>query len=55
MYKALGGEIITVGSDAHIKENIGYGFDVAEALLEETGFRYYTVFKNRKPEFVPLS
>lgn len=55
LYKALGGEIITIGSDAHIKENIGYGFDVAEALLKETGFRYYTVFKNRKPEFLPLS
>ena len=54
LYKELGGEIITVGSDAHMKENIGYGFDVAEDLLKQTGFRYYTVFKNRKPEFIPL-
>lgn len=54
LYKTLGGEIITVGSDAHVKENIGYGFDLAESLLKEVGFRYYTVFQNRKPEFIPL-
>lgn len=54
LYKALGGEIITVGSDAHQKETIGYGFDVAEELLKTVGFRYYTIFKNRKPEFVSL-
>ena len=54
LYKQLGGEIITVGSDAHKKENIGTGFDVAENILKELGFRYYTVFKERKPEFIPL-
>lgn len=54
LYKKMGGEIITVGSDAHVKENIGYGFDVAEELLKEVGFAYYTVFKNRKPEFIKL-
>lgn len=54
MYKKMGGEIITVGSDAHIAENIGFGFDEAEKLLLETGFKYYTIFKNRKPEFIKL-
>lgn len=54
LYKELGGEIITVGSDAHQKEYIGYGFDVAEDLLKSLGFRYYTIFKNRTPEFIKL-
>lgn len=54
LYKELGGEIITVGSDAHKKEDIGYGFDATEDLLQSVGFRYYTVFKARKPEFVKL-
>lgn len=54
LYKSLGGEIITIGSDAHTKENIGFGFDTAEELLKETGFTYYTVFKERKAEFVKL-
>ena len=55
LYKALGGEIITIGSDAHQKEDIGYGFDVAEELLKSVGFKYYTVFKKRKPEFIQLN
>ena len=55
LYKELGGEMITVGSDAHICENIGYGFDLAEELLVSLGFRYYTVFKERKAEFVKLN
>lgn len=54
LYKELGGEIITVGSDAHQKENIGFGFDTAEKLLMDLGFKYYTVFKNRTAEFVKL-
>lgn len=54
LYKQLGGEIITVGSDAHVKENIGYGFDVAEDILKSLGYNYYTIFKNRKPDFLPL-
>lgn len=55
LYRQLGGEIITVGSDAHQKENIGSHFDKAEELLRQTGFSYYTVFKERKPEFIRLS
>lgn len=51
LYKNLGGEIITVGSDAHSPEKIGYGFDVARDLLLECGFKYYCTFKDRIAEF----
>lgn len=50
-YKELGGEIITVGSDAHKASLIGYGFEKAQAILKEAGFSYYTTFCSRKPEF----
>ncbi len=53
-YKELGGEIITIGSDAHSPEYLGYGFGLAEELLLDCGFRYYTLFHDRKPEFLPL-
>ncbi|MBQ8982318.1 MAG: histidinol-phosphatase HisJ family protein [Lachnospiraceae bacterium] len=55
MYKELGGEIITIGSDAHTPENFAYGFGTAEALLSDCGFRYYCIYKNRKPEYLPLA
>lgn len=53
-YKELGGEIITLGSDSHQPERLANKFDEAGELLKAAGFKYYTVFKNRKPEFLPL-
>lgn len=53
-YRKLGGEILTVGSDAHKPQHLGYCFREASQLLQACGFRYYTVFHNRKPEFLPL-
>lgn len=53
-YKELGGEIITIGADAHTPDKVAYAFDQAECVLQHCGFRYYTVFKDRHPEFIPL-
>lgn len=53
-YRELGGEIITVGADAHHPDKISYAFDKASAILADCGFKYYTVFQNRKPEFIRL-
>lgn len=55
LYRQMGGEIITIGSDAHSADNIGYGFDTAEDLLKDCGFSHYTTFKKRKPVFHKLS
>lgn len=53
-YKALGGEIITVGSDAHEPKDIAADFDKACDILKECGFGYYCVFQNRIPEYLKL-
>ncbi|MBD5485758.1 MAG: histidinol-phosphatase HisJ family protein [Lachnospiraceae bacterium] len=53
-YRELGGEIITVGSDAHKPEQIAYAFDHAADILKECGFRYYTTFEKRSPSFHKL-
>ena len=53
-YRELGGEILTLGSDGHAPEHLAYDFDKIGNLLQNCGFRYYTIFKNRKPEFVKL-
>ena len=50
-YRELGGEIITVGSDAHDTSRIADRFDRAGEMLLECGFKYYTVFEKRMPEF----
>ena len=53
-YKQLGGEIITLGSDAHSPAYLQSEFALAGQILKDCGFRYHTIFKNRKPEFIPL-
>lgn len=49
-WRDCGGEIVTLGSDAHAPQGIGGGFREACALLEEVGFRYTAVYEKRKPE-----
>lgn len=49
LYKELGGEILTIGSDAHEIKDIGKDISVAIDLAKEAGFKYLTVFENRKP------
>ena len=53
-YKELGGEIITIGSDAHETKYLQDHFDVAADMLREIGFKYYSVYENRIPEFIKL-
>lgn len=49
-YKELGGEIITIGSDAHVPTDVAADFDFAANVLKEAGFKYYTTFEKRTPE-----
>jgi histidinol-phosphatase (PHP family) len=53
-YRELGGEIITIGSDAHTPDHLADHFTRAAALLTTLGYRYYTIYEHRKPRFKPL-
>lgn len=53
-YAQLGGDIVTVGSDAHKPEAIGRGFDVAAELLASCGLRYVCTFEGRTPTHHPV-
>ena len=54
LYKECGGEIVTIGSDAHNAHHVGEGFDQAKEIAKEAGFGYITVFRQRKPEFIAI-
>lgn len=41
IYKELGGELISIGSDAHTLEFLAYGFDKTEQYLKALGFKHY--------------
>ncbi len=54
LYRECGGEIITVGSDAHQAQDYGQGVREGYELLLSLGFSYVCLFKNHKPEFVRI-
>ncbi len=53
-YRELGGDIVTVGSDAHRPERIAEYFDRVPDVLKEAGFKYYCIYENRLPEYLKL-
>ncbi|MBQ7841328.1 MAG: histidinol-phosphatase HisJ family protein [Lachnospiraceae bacterium] len=53
-YRKKGGEIITVGSDAHFVQHLGADFDRAAEILKDCGFKYYCTFEKRTPSFHKL-
>ena len=55
LYKQCGGEIITLGSDAHKPEDIAFQFGESLQLLQSIGFKYITTFDNQKPTFHSIS
>ncbi len=54
MYRELGGQIITFGSDSHFPEHICYRYDWAMEYLKSFGFKALAVFENGMPEFVDI-
>jgi len=54
LYREMGGEIITIGSDAHTAEYVGCRARETQELLRQCGFRYFTTFTQGEPEFRPL-
>lgn len=53
-YHSLGGEILTLGADAHQPRDIAFGFETLPEIIKAAGFSYYTVFQNRQPHFIKL-
>ncbi len=53
-FRQLGGEFVTIGSDAHTPDRLADGFERACGVLKQAGFSYYTVYENRHPRFLKL-
>ena len=54
LYKELGGEIITIGSDSHKPEHLGTYIEESKALLKEMGFQKFCTYEKMKPVFHEL-
>jgi len=53
-FRALGGEFVVLGSDAHSPDRVGQYFSKAMALAQACGFRYTLSFQARKASVMPL-
>lgn len=51
MFRELGGEIMTTGSDGHTPDAVGKNIDDATEIMKEAGFKYVSKFRKMKPTF----
>lgn len=49
LYKKLGGDIITIGSDGHDVDQYGFKIQETKQILKDLGFKYIYTFDKMKP------
>lgn len=54
LYRELGGELLTIGSDAHRAADLGAGIREGEEIAKAAGFDKLTYFIGRKPEYIKI-
>lgn len=53
-FKELGGQYVTIGTDAHECEFVGKGIEKGIGLAKKCGFKYYTVFEKHIPVCIDI-
>lgn len=53
-YRAMGGYLVTLGSDAHSAPMAAVGFAGAKAMLRNLGFEATFLYRNRRPQAIEL-
>jgi len=53
-YYELGGQMLTVGSDAHFEKVVGHAVFETLKTLKDIGFKYVCAFDSRQPRFIRL-
>ena len=54
LYRELGGEIITIGSDSHKPEHLGAYVKEAKEMLKKLGFQQFCTYEKMRPQFYSL-
>jgi len=53
-YRELGGEVLALGSDAHVPEDVGSSFDGALEMLRGLGFTRLATFERREMRWIAI-
>ena len=51
LYKKLGGEIITIGSDSHHLSHLNFKINEMREFLKTLGYKYFSTFDKMEPKF----
>ena len=51
LYKELGGTIITIGSDSHHRDHLGFNIQKSRQILKDLGYEYFCTFREMEPIF----
>ena len=54
LYRELGGEIITIGSDSHQPEHLGAYIEETKELLRNLGYQQFCTYEKMEPIFHDL-
>ena len=54
LYREMGGNRVTLGSDSHREPHVFFGLDSGRRLLLQTGFRESFIYNSREPMGMPL-
>ncbi len=55
LYRDLGGELLTIGTDSHRIAQLGFGLREGMDLIWQAGFGTITIYEQRRPRFVSIS
>lgn len=53
-FRMLGGEYITIGSDAHNSDDVGKDIEKGIETAKNAGFTHYAIYENRKPVLIEI-
>lgn len=53
-FRELGGEYVTIGSDAHSADIVGEGIEKGIEVARAAGFDSYVIFEKHKPTFITI-
>lgn len=54
-YRALGGQLLTIGSDAHNTKDLGAGLETAVSIAKSCGFDGYVIYHGHQPVTIPFT
>lgn len=53
-YHSFGGELVTIGSDAHNVDALGSGIQAGMELLAQVGFGFFAFYRLRQPRMIQI-